>query len=151
MTDVNAYAALAERLCAATGPDRALDEAITLLFYPDLAEMPRSEFGGWMHPEWGLIAPPTRYTSDLDEVIGLCEAKAPTLFPGVQKHPMGWGAELVYPEPRRDRMGTHFAICSDSNWLPNPALALLAALMRALADNLPASAGADVKDDGVKT
>lgn len=71
------------------------------------------------------------YTASLDAALALTERVLPGLFPGVQQYPDGWGAEMVYPEPRRDRMGTHFAICSDHNRFPTPALALLAALLSA--------------------
>lgn len=79
-----------------------------------------------------------RFTRSLDAALELAERIAPDHFPGVQKHPNGWGAEMVYPEPRKDRHGKHFAICSDDNWRPNPAIALCIAALRASQRNCPA-------------
>lgn len=62
---------LIAKLEVATGPDRMLDEAIAIAAFPDLAVMPRTDIGGWVHPSYGRIAPPSYYTSSIDAALTL--------------------------------------------------------------------------------
>ena len=63
---------LIRRLEAATGPDRSLDADIVMTaVYPATRDMPRSEYGGWIHPTLGLIAPASEYTDSIDAALTL--------------------------------------------------------------------------------
>lgn len=68
---------LIARLEAASEGSLELDEAIALRFYPWLAPLPRSEYGGWHHPTDGLIAPADPYTTSLDAIVALIERELP--------------------------------------------------------------------------
>lgn len=131
------FDSLIERLMKAENPDREADIQIAIATKATLftvngqtlaeayANYPNDVSGIARH--FGV----ERYTGSLDIALALAERLAPDHFPGVQKGPLGWGAEMVYPEPRRDRLGKHFAICSDDNWRPHPAIALCIAALRA--------------------
>lgn len=88
----------------------------------------------WAPGNWFASCSPS-YSGSLEACLKMAKRVRPDHFPGVQETPMGWGAELAYPEPRRDRLGKHFAICSDSNWFPSPALALLCVVLRSVEAN----------------
>lgn len=64
-------AALIPRLAQLTEPSRDLDREITLALHPWLAELPASDVGGWLHPEYEKIAPPQHYTSSIDAAVTL--------------------------------------------------------------------------------
>lgn len=133
MTDA-ALLALAARVERATGPDRELDEAITLIVHPWLADIPRTPEGGWLHPRFGKIRPAAAYTESLDAVMtlvpegwfiyGLGENVKPIRFVGdTHANDGGFWAEVQH------RLGGRLKKAKGAT----PALALLAAILRAMA------------------
>lgn len=130
---------LLDRVKGATGPDRKLDEDIAVWTYPELATFQRSPSGGWIHPEFGKIAPADGYTSSLDAALALVERRLP-----------GWGCTITLALGGGStatvfaKDGQQFDINGDANislseWLdqgnihlPTAPLAVCAALLSAL-------------------
>lgn len=123
--------ALIGRLEAASGPDRELDEAIALLLLPELAELPRTEAGGLMHPRYGKIAPAERYTDSLDAAISLlpdgrCRIAVGVAYPEKNEGPVYWancGKDVL------DDKGSWIAANESEG--ATPAIALLIAILKA--------------------
>jgi hypothetical protein len=124
--DRGGVAELLARVEAAMGPDRELDRDLAEWAYPDLLTRERRSVGGeafsWMHPRYGL----TRcepYTASLDAALALVERCLPgrswdlSFTLGDQPYYM---ANLLWP-------AREFRAVART-----PALALLAALLRAL-------------------
>lgn len=131
MTDLRS---LLEKVETATGPDRSLDARIYWhLKQPHYASAPHGhEDDG---ASWGALITLDDYlagtynmspllTSSLDAVLSLVEEKLPDHDVGVFRIDGAWEAQLG---PR----GTFGAVSTEQH-TPTPALALLAALLRAL-------------------
>lgn len=119
-----------KRLSEAAGADREIDEALTFVWFPELAHWPRSEYGGWVNPDqkMGLVAPASYYTASLDDAIGLCERMLPGWFwrVGHGSQDAGWAhLNRVHPD-HCDRADEASATAA------TPALALCLAIVRAL-------------------
>jgi len=109
-------AELIATLEAATGPDRELDAEIAMQNVSLLRDLPRTEAGGWTHPEWGKIAPASEYTASLDAAL--------TLIP----QDYGWCVSGGYNwQHGHAEVGKHKALGA------TPALALCIAAMKARA------------------
>jgi hypothetical protein len=116
---------LLTRLRAATWPDRELDAEIEILFSPFLSDLPRSDAGGWLHPAFGLVAPPQEYTSSIDAAVALAERALPGWYWSAYSKD-GYGlAHARMEEPEDTGRGTR----ADA---PTPALALCIAIVEAL-------------------
>lgn len=75
---------LITRLLAGPG-SRELDAEIAVIECPFLADLPRTETGGWLDPKDGHIAPPSYYTTSLDAAVSFAvavvgEKVAPLVF-----------------------------------------------------------------------
>ena len=97
---------LIARLIAGPG-SRELDAEIALIVCPFLADMPRTEIGGWQHPEFGRIAPPSEYTTSIDAAltfaVGLVGASVAARIPLAAIHEMAglyFGQEYIEALPR---------------------------------------------------
>jgi len=113
--------ALIESLTAATGPDRELDRDIALAVFPFLRDLPPSDCGGWIHPEYGKIAPPSHYTGSLDAAL--------TLLPLGYVWECGFGRFVPHCAVVRSMAGAHdgwTAVCNSTR-----AIALCIAALRA--------------------
>jgi len=122
--------ALLQRVEAAEGPDRDLDADIVLWRHPELAEWPRSDRGGWVSPEWGLISPPEHFTASVDAALALVER----VLPDVERIDVIAFPNLVH------RGRAEVWLDGDTRVVANaktPALALIAALLRALIASTP--------------
>lgn len=119
---------LIARLEAASEGSLELDEAIALRFYPWLAPLPRSEYGGWHHPTDGLIAPADPYTTSLDAIVALIERKLPGWSWGVSGALSPTCTGLLY-EPAPTATGYRTKQRADGK---TPAIALCIAFLRAL-------------------
>lgn len=64
-------AALISRLALLTDASRDLDREIELAVYPWLVRLPKSDDGGWVHPDFGKLRPPSPYTSSIDAAVSL--------------------------------------------------------------------------------
>lgn len=116
---------LIARVDAATGANRELDRAIATWQFPHLAECERWPHGGWHSPAWGLIAPPEHYTASIDAALALVERVLPGWFVGLQQN--RWVGD-------ERRWTAYITLDADEHEATTytPALALLAALLRAL-------------------
>ena len=151
------YAELIERVEKATGADREIDARLHVaLFDPQDVLLDPGHMGkpphrpavygagsklirdGWSQSDWDAVAHQVgaskRYTASLDAALALVEAKLPdhgwfirrddTDANGKRAAPV-YNAALLYPDALR--------VCASSaHARPTPALALLAALPRAL-------------------
>lgn len=123
---------LIERAEKGEGADRELDDQIAVFVSPWLTALPRTDIGGWLHPELGRVAPPEHFTTSLDAVEALIKGKLPGWGGDIDIGSMPfdgglYGARLFPPD---DPTGENFGV----NWAAeatSPARALLAAFLRA--------------------
>lgn len=114
---------LIERLEGASGPDREIDAAIAIWRYPALAAWPRSDRGGWLSPEWGLITPPPDYTDSVDAALALTERVLPGCRVMIERGFNDEGWAMVQASPIAPRGMTEGS---------TPAIAACLALLKAV-------------------
>jgi hypothetical protein len=122
--------ALLERVEGATGPDRALDEAISLAlcvdhYFAQLADAPEGvgfeayKFHGYADSS------ALRVTASVDAALALIGRVLPGVDPKIWRWRGQWGASLHDPENGSMVIAQH-------HYSPTPALALCAALLAAM-------------------
>jgi hypothetical protein len=142
MTNPTDLTTLASAVAEAKGPSRELDAALSMWAHPLLRDLPRTEAEGWVHPEFGRIAPSSPYTDSIDAALELVERMLP-----------GWGFTLdryiISDDPKargcwRTFLTDYSSVTDDDDWptvkIPKfvgrgdtPALAILSALLTTLA------------------
>lgn len=116
---------LIERLEAATVGSRELDEAVTLLAFPEMQDWPRGldGDGGWTSPKDGRVyAPP--YSRSLDSALALAERVLPGWCWLIERHKDGTGSVTL------DEWSAYAEGSSVTG--ETPALALCCAILKAL-------------------
>ncbi len=118
--------ALLERVEKAEGPDEEVDMQLCLLAYPEImAVSEKRDDGFWYHKQWGRMSVPANYTASIDAAVALVEKMLP-----------GWTGHLDFGGSQACayaiRPLTEGPLVEHRAFATTPALALIAALLRAL-------------------
>lgn len=128
---------LISKLETAEGGSRELDAALLIAFHPRFAEWPRTDHGGWMSPEWGLIAPAPAYTTCVDAALALIGERLPGAYGRIEPRfyepeDVRWIGYTIRPHwDRWSPVSDDWFDVSEAR-AATPAIALCLALCRAL-------------------